>query len=361
MAWQATDQVAAGTPRRGWSRRRLLGAAGGALGAAMLLGGVSVPQVGGLAGGRRAWAQTRLRIGYLPLISVGPLFVAYDRGYLRDAGLDVELVRFASGAEMVPALGTGELSAGYGVVSPGLYNAWARGVRTTIVADGSRMMPGYGYVMAVVRTDLVGQIRTPADLRGRRVGMSVVGSAVDYVMRHVLAQGGLTEGDVEAVRLSSADVNAGLAGGSIDAAGVAEPFGALTEQNNIARKWLLGDQVVPGMQVAGLLASEQALRDRPQLVALVTAWLRAVRDFLPGQNSDPEILEILQRWTGVAPDVLRACTPTYLDPNGTVDVANLQAQLAFWQQQGIVTAAPNVAERVDLSFVDAAVQTLGRA
>lgn len=356
MTWQASDRAASGIPRRGWSRRRFLGASGGVLGATALLGGVGLLQ----ARGQRAWAQTRLRVGYLPLISVGPLFVAHDRGYLRDAGLDVEMVRFASGAEMVPALGTGELSAGYGVVSPGLYNAWARGVRTTIVADGSRMMPGYGYVMAVVRGDLVGQIRTPADLRGRRVGMSVVGSAVDYVMRHVLAQGGLTENDVEPVRLSSADVNAGLAGGSIDAAGVAEPFGALAEQNNIARKWLLGDQVVPGMQVAGLLASEQALRDRSQLVALVTAWLRGVRDFLPGQNSDPEILEILQRWTGVAPDVLRACTPTYLDPNGAVDIASLQEQLAFWQRQGIVTATPNVAERVDMSFVEAAVQTLGR-
>jgi NitT/TauT family transport system substrate-binding protein len=356
MTWPASDHADSGTPPRRWSRRRFLGAASGVLGAAALLGGSGLPQ----SAGRRAWAQTRLRIGYLPLISVGPLFVAHDRGYLRDAGLDVEMVRFASGAEMVPALGTGELSAGYGVISPGLYNAWARGVRTTIVADGSRMMPGYGYVMAVVRADLMGQIRTPADLRGRRVGMSVVGSAVDYVMRHVLAQGGLTENDVEPVRLSSADVNAGLAGGSIDAAGVAEPFGALAEQNHIARKWLLGDQVVPGMQVAGLLASEQALRDRTPLVALVTAWLRGVRDFLPGQNSDPEILEILQRWTGVAPDVLRACTPTYLDPNGAVDIASLQEQLAFWQRQGIVTATPNVAERVDMSFVEAAVQTLGR-
>ena len=34
------------------------------------------------------------------------------------------------------ALGTGELAAGYGAISPGLFNAWSRGVRTALVADG---------------------------------------------------------------------------------------------------------------------------------------------------------------------------------------------------------------------------------
>ena len=113
---------------RALSRRTFLGAAAGLATAAALA--------------RPARAQTRVQIGYLPLLSVGPLFLAHERGYLRDGGLDVEMVRFNSGAEMVVALGTGELAAGYGVISPGLLNAWTRGVGIRLVADGSRLLPG---------------------------------------------------------------------------------------------------------------------------------------------------------------------------------------------------------------------------
>ena len=70
----------------------------------------------GLAAGAwlapRARAQAQVKIGYLPVQNCGPLFVAQDQGYMRDAGLDVEWVRFTAGAEMVAPLGTGELTAG---------------------------------------------------------------------------------------------------------------------------------------------------------------------------------------------------------------------------------------------------------
>ena len=332
---------------RALSRRTFLGAAAGLATAAALA--------------RPARAQTRVQIGYLPLLSVGPLFLAYEQGYLRDGGLDVEMVRFNSGAEMVVALGTGELAAGYGVISPGLLNAWTRGVGIRLVADGSRLLPGYGYVVAVVRTDLVDTIRGPADLRGRRLGMSVVGSAVDYMMRNLLEQGGLTLDDVDVVRISSADVTAGLAGRSLDAGGVAEPHGALADQTGAGRLWLTGDQIVPGMQVSGLLISEQTGRDRALAVALVTAWLRGVRDFLPGQTSDQAVLDALGRWTGVPTDVIRRAVPTYLDPNGAVDLGDLRRQQDFWLRHGVITAPAPLEAHVDGSYADAAVQTLGRA
>ncbi len=338
------------SPRRAqWlSRRTFLGTAAGLAGLVAF------------GGTRPARAQWRVKIGYIPLLSAGPLFLAEERGYLREAGLDAELVRFNSGAEMVVGLGTGELAAGYGGASPGLLNAWGRGVRILWVADGSRYVPGYGNTQVVVRTDLVDALQSPRDLRGRRVGMSLVGSVIDYVMRNLLEQHGLTLNDIDAVRLPSADVNAGLAGGSLDVAGVGEPFAALAEQNGFARRWLSGEQIVPGMQVAGLLVSGPASSDRAQIVSLVAAYLRGVRDFLPGQVSDPAVIEVLNRWTGVAPDVIRRAVPTYADPNGTLDIEDVRRQQAFWLRHGVIDRAVPIEEYVDLTFAEAAAQMLGR-
>jgi ABC-type nitrate/sulfonate/bicarbonate transport system substrate-binding protein len=338
------------------TRRRFLGTAAALAAGAALVGPTAYP-----VGATPLRRQARVQVGYIPLLACGPLFVANDRGYLREAGLDVEMIRFNSGAEMVVALGTGELAAGYGAISPGLFNAWSRGVRTALVADGGRLIPGYSNLVVVVRSDLVDAIRTPADLRGRRVGMSVVGASIDYVMRNLLEQNGLGEDDVQPVRLPSADVTAGLAGRTLDAAGVSEPFAALAEQNGIARKWLGGEQIVPGMEISGLLLADPLARDRGQAVAVVTAWLRGVRDFLPGQNSDASVIESLNRWTSVPPEVIRRAGLSYADPNGSIDLDDVRKQHAFWLRQGVITSAAPIDERTDLSFAEAAVQALGRA
>src|SRR4051812_30244006 len=319
----------------------------------------------GLAAGAwlapRARAQSQVKIGYLPVQNCGPLFVAQDQGYMRDAGLDVEWVRFTAGAEMVAPLGTGELTAGYGSSSPGLFSGWARGVNTMLVADGGRLVPGFGSALTVVRSDLVDQVRTGADLRGRLVGMSVVGSLYDYIMRHFLEQHALTMDDVEVVRLPSADVNAGLAARRLDVAGVGEPYAALAEQSGIARRWITGDQIVPNMQVAGLFVSERASGDRSLITALVTAYLRGIRAHGPGQNTDPAIMEIVSRWTGVSPEAIRISIPNYFDPNGALNVDDLRRQQEFWLRQGMLTSAAPIDTHLDLTFVEAALQQLGRA
>lgn len=338
-----------GTPHA-LTRRRFLGSA--ALAGAAALAAVGAP--------RPVRAQTRAKIGYLPLIAVGPLYLANDRGYLREAGLDVEMVRFAAGVEMGAALGTGELAAGYTAISPAMFNAWGRGVNTVVALDAARFRPGYGTVLTMVRSDLADVIRTPQDLRGRRVSIGLLGSAIDYVMRNFLEQNGLSEEDLDGQRLANVDVNAGFAGRSIDAAGIGEPFGAMAEQSGIARRWIGGDQITPGLQLACLVLSEQTARDRPLATAIVTAYLRGIREFLPGQTSDPAVLEVVNRWTGVPVDTIRQSVPSWADPNGGLDVEDIKRQQAFWQRHGVVNAPAQVDNYVDQSFAEAAVQALGR-
>lgn len=328
------------------SRRAFLSAAGALAGAA--------------AWPRTVRAQAPLKIGYVPVLAIGALGLAIDRGYLRDVGLAAEMIAFNAGAELVAALGTGELDAAFAGVSPGLFNAWNRGVGIRMVADGSRLQPGYGITLVVVRTDLAGAIQRGADLRGRRVSLGVLGSAADYLLRNLLEQHGLSVDDVESLRLPNADVSAGLAGRSIDVAGVTEPFGALVEQSGLARRWLGADQVIPGTQAAGLFISEQASRDRAQTVALTAAYLRGVRDYLPGQTGDPGVIESISRWSGVRAEVLLRCVPSFIDPNGAIDSEDLRRQQAFWQRHGVIDRGGTLEDRVDRTIAEDALRLVGR-
>src|SRR5882757_2326012 len=91
-----------------------------------------------------AGAET-VRVGIVGASSDAPFFIADAKGYFAAEGLTVELMPFDSGAKMVAPLGTGDLDAGGGAVSVGLYNAVKRGVGLKIVADKVHYGPGYGF------------------------------------------------------------------------------------------------------------------------------------------------------------------------------------------------------------------------
>jgi NitT/TauT family transport system substrate-binding protein len=97
-----------------------------------------------------ARAET-VRVGIIGASSDAPFFIADAKGYFSAEGLALELMSFDSGAKMVAPLGTGDLDAGGGAVSVGLYNAVKRGVGLKVVADKVHYGPGYGFASLLVR------------------------------------------------------------------------------------------------------------------------------------------------------------------------------------------------------------------
>src|SRR5438067_9615094 len=70
----------------------------------------------------------KVTTGVLGTTSDGPMFVAYERGYFKEHGIDVEFVPFATSTEMIAPLSTNQLQVGAGGVNAGLLNAIGRGV-----------------------------------------------------------------------------------------------------------------------------------------------------------------------------------------------------------------------------------------
>jgi NitT/TauT family transport system substrate-binding protein len=89
-------------------------------------------------------ADVPVTVGATNAASDAPIYVADKKGYFSDEGLAVTVTNFRSAADMVAPLGTGELDAGAGSPSAGLYNAVLRGVRIKIVADKASSPPATG-------------------------------------------------------------------------------------------------------------------------------------------------------------------------------------------------------------------------
>src|SRR5579875_1052289 len=116
-----------------------------------------------------------VRVGSILNSSDAPFYLAQERGYLREVGLDMEITRFDGAQQAIAPLGADQLDVAGGAPGPGLFNAILRGVNVRIVTDRSRAVPGTRFNCMMVRKDLLdsGAVRSFADFRGRTFGENV--------------------------------------------------------------------------------------------------------------------------------------------------------------------------------------------
>jgi NitT/TauT family transport system substrate-binding protein len=322
-----------------------------------------------LASTVQATAQA-ITVGATSSTSDAPIYIADKKGYFRDEGLDVKVVNFRSAADMVAPLGAGQIEAGAGSASAGLYNAVARGIKIKIVADKASSPPGYGGTKILVRKDHVesGRYKELKDLKGMKFAMNAPGVSNTSTLNTLLKSVGLRYSDVETVDMPLPDHVAALKNKSVDASASVEPGPALAVRNGDGVVVKSDDEILPNHQIAVLLYSEEFASKRPDAAKkFMRAYIRAVRFYngalkngrLDGSNAD-EVIAILSEATPIkSREIYKLITPTGMNPDGRVNKASLGYDLAFYTEQGLVKGAVNLEDAVDGSFVEAALKELG--
>lgn len=325
-----------------------------------------------------AWMLCGLaRADDLPVINVGiantssdaGFFIAEAKGYFKDEGLKVKLIPFGSAAGMIAPLAGGQLEAGGGTVSAGLYNASLSHINMKIVADKGSIAEGYDYSTLLIRKDLVdsGRYKSFADLKGMTVAVAAKGAGSESALNEALKKGGLTLHDVNPIYLGFPEHYIALANHKIDASITNEPTVTKAIRDGIAVR-ASKTAIYPGQQTAVVLYSQNFIdQHRDQAEKFMVAYIRALRYYndalsggkLAGPTAD-DVISILTQYTKIKdPAVYRAITPNAADPDGHVHLAALRNDLVFFKQQGFVHGKIAVKDVVDDSFANAAVKQLG--
>ncbi len=311
---------------------------------------------------------TKVRVGQVGGISDAAFFIATEKGYFKEQGIELDTTRFDSAARMIAPLGTGQLDVGAGAPSAGLYNALARDILIKIVADKGNMNPGHGYEAMVVRKQLwdTGALKSAADLRGKTVAISARSISPEVTLDAFLRTGGLTVDDVNVVTLAHAEMGNALANGSIDMALPIEPFVTQIAEKGIGVIWKRNDTVVPRHQVAVVFYSQQFAETQPALARkFMLAYLKAARFYNDAfVKKDPakkkEVVEILIRNTGVKnPGLYDKMVMPGINPNGRVNLVSLADQQNWFLKRGSQKAFVDLSKAVDHQYVDWTVQQLG--
>jgi NitT/TauT family transport system substrate-binding protein len=265
-----------------------------------------------------ALTKIRLPMGYIPNIQFAPFYVALQKGYFRNAGIEIEF-DYKFETDGVALVGSGELP--FAVVSgEQVLLARAQGLPVTYVAAWYQQFP----VSVVARSET--GVLIPQDLKGKKIGLPGLFGATYVGLRALLFE---VEMDEKDVTLDSIGFN------QVDllAAGQQDIVVGYTANEPIQLKALgipvTEIRVADYVQLAsnGLLASEKVIRENPELVkAFVGAFLKGLADTISNpdeafQLSESYIPNFSELDAGVQMQVLeasieewRAERPGYSDP-----------------------------------------------
>jgi NitT/TauT family transport system substrate-binding protein len=297
-------------------------------------------------------------------------FIAMDQGYFAEQGIDVELVRFDSAANMIAPLGAGQIDAGSGAIGAGLWNAVARGVDIRVVADGGHTdatPPGFPQQELIVRKSLVdsGKVKTVADLKGLNVGMSVRGTSVEYAIVKMLEKGGISEKDINPIEMPPTEFAVAMSNGKVDAAFAIQPSITTLLTQGIGAHLMYDWEAVPDNQSLALLFSPQF--DQSDLaVPFMTAYLKGVRVYDDAfQKKDPDArnkaFDAVVKYGPVKDrSVYEKYTSYFLiDPDGKLRVQSLNDQQDFFISTGLQTTRMDFSKIIDTKPAEQAAAKLG--
>jgi NitT/TauT family transport system substrate-binding protein len=285
-----------------------------------------------------------------------PLLLAVDKGYFRDAGLEVQVIPYKGSANtQMPLLARGDIDISSVVAGPAMFNQQAEGFDIRLIAALTEPRQGYqNGVVLVVRKDLwdSGAIRQPADLKGRTVDGAAEGNPIDFLLKQTLASAGIKRSEVHLtyrVR-TPADFPEVLRQKLVDVAGISEPTASYAVEQGLGVKFLSYQDVIPWFQETYLSASEQFLRDHPAAArSFLAAYLRAVREVDASHGAwTQEILAVAVKWTGMPEPLLRQMGGIpYWGETAAIRLDALARVQQFWQDEGLVKTAADLGRLVD--------------
>jgi NitT/TauT family transport system substrate-binding protein len=322
-----------------------------------------------LALANSAGAADKVKIGTGGSASDAPFYIAHEKGFFVQEGLEVDLIVLDSGAKVIAPLGTGELDVGSGALSVGFWNAMLRGIKFRIVADRGHTEKGYLYQTVFVRKDLVdsGRVRTLKDIKGLRMGFAAQGVTSLSLMNEMAKYAGIAFDDMTPVYLSFAQQIAALQNKALDGSFLIEPQSTAAVNAGIGVRFADTNEFYPNQQISVIFYSEKFATERKAVAdRLMRAWLRGVRAYndtikdgkIAAPGSD-DIVTIMAKSFSMKPELIREMYSTAVDVDGAVNVAGIQKDLDFFQKQGWVNGQIKAADVVDTSFAQRVSAALG--
>ncbi len=313
-----------------------------------------------------AVAADKIAVGALRFTSHAATFVAYERGYFKAEGLDVEIKFFQAAQPIAVAIASGDVDFGIAPISGGLINLADKGA-IKVIGGVLHEEPGIdGQMILASKKAYKAGLTTPAAIKGKSFGITQAGSSFHYVAHKIADKEGFPRSDIKLRPLQKVGAIIGaLKSGQIDSWSIVPHIAkGLAKGPTVEMIGKVSDYI-PDYQVTTVFTSARNAADKKELVKrFLTAFSKGADDFnaalvdkTAGDAAAEEMVKLIHKYVYVSRPYEKAAPSIRngamrINKNAKLNLTNVKDQLAWFQSENLVSKNITIDTVVDSSFVE---------
>ncbi|WP_457647161.1 ABC transporter substrate-binding protein [Profundibacter sp.] len=309
-----------------------------------------------------AFAGTKLKVGALRFTSHAASFVAFERGYFADEGLDVEFEFFQAAQPMAVAIASGDVDYAVTAISGGLISLAEKGAAKVIggALSEEEGIDGQKILASVAAFDA--GLTSPAMLDGKSYGITQPGSSFHYMGSKIAAK--------EGVKVSFKPLNkvgaiiGALKSGQIDAWSIVPHIAkGLAGAGKVKIIGNVSDYI-PNYQVTTVFTSaNNAANERAKTEAFLRAFSKGADDFnaalvdkTAGDEAATEMVNLIHKYVYADKPIEKAEKSIRngamrINAGAALNKASVMDQLDWFKSEGMIKDSVTYETLVDDSYV----------
>ena len=313
-----------------------------------------------------ALANDKINVGALRFTSHSASFIAFEKGYFQEAGLDVEFKYFQAAAPMAVAIASGDIDYGITAITGGLINLADKGVIKVIGGALHEEKGIDGSAILVSEAAWNDGVTTPANLAGRSFGVTQIGSSFHYMASRIAGKEGIPMEQIKLKPLQKVGaIIAALKSGQIDAWAIVPHIAkALAKGGKIRIIGWVADYA-PDYQVTTVFTSAKtAAEQRDRTERFLAAFSRGAADFnaalvdkTAGEEAAEATVRLIHKYVYTSRDYEKAAPSIRngamrLNEGARLNLSSVEAQLDWFKASGLIKSDIGIDELVDGSYVE---------
>ena len=292
-------------------------------------------------------------------------YLATERGYFRDAGINVRFEEITTSANAMAMVATNKVQVAEGGFAVSYFNAVAQGLPIIMALErGSTPI----FHSLIVRPDLKDKIRSIADLKGRSVALGAPATILTYEIGKLLETAGLRFSDIEVKYIPFNSMSAALANGSVDVVLGVPPCGSLIVEMGVGVYLLDPDDYIKPTPYGtnAYFANTDWLRDHPETARkLFLALARGARDYCQAYHHGPirklalDLLMKNQSREESARPILERVPWQARDINGRFNPQSVLDIQDWFLKEGFITTKMPIQKLITSEYSDYIARQLG--
>ncbi|MBX6753127.1 MAG: ABC transporter substrate-binding protein [Thermorudis peleae] len=293
-----------------------------------------------------------VRISFSTWTGYGLIWLAKDKGFFKQNGIDVQIQLIESPGERFNALAAGSLD-GMASSLDAFTRVGAQGIPVVQVVGLDESLGGDGIVAKK-------EIQSIKDLKGKTVAVNI-GSTSHWFLANVLAQNGMSLNDVKIQDMTAGDAGAAFVAGKVDAAVTWEPWLSRAQKTDFGHT-LVTTKDYPGLIVDTFGFRRDFAQQHPDVVVAFLKGLAQAYDYW--QKNPDDAIQVMATEFKQKPEDVKADLQTiklfsiadskqyFGTPQNPGPIYKVSEQIAdFWMQIKVIDKKPDVNQLIDPSFL----------